>query len=175
MILILMGVSGVGKTTIGRLLAARTGWIFDDGDHHHSEANKRKMAAGIPLEDADRMPWLTLLHNRILKYHRENTNAILACSALKRKYRERLLDGFAESDFRLIELHAPMEVLRARLQERAHPFMNPLLLESQMATLEKPSDAWSISVVGEPGDAVDEILRRYDEKELPAASKGERQ
>ena len=94
MIVILMGVCGVGKTTIGRLLAARTGWKFEDADDYHSEENRRKMAAGVPLTDADRRPWLKALHERMLQYKQKGENAVFACSALKQQYRSLLAGRF---------------------------------------------------------------------------------
>jgi gluconokinase len=94
MIVVLMGVSGVGKTTIGKLLAARTGWKFEDADDCHPEENRRKMAAGIPLTDADREPWLKALRERMFQCRQNGETVILACSALKQQYRESLADCF---------------------------------------------------------------------------------
>lgn len=163
MIVVLMGVSGVGKTTIGRLLAARTGWQFEDADDYHSEDNRRKMAAGIPLTDAGRRPWLNALHERMLHYRQQSENAIFACSALKQQYRELLTDGFARDEIRFVYLHAPALLIKQRMKARHHPYMNPDLLDSQLATLEIPSDAWSISVAGSPEKATNEILARLRE------------
>jgi gluconokinase len=167
MILILMGVSGIGKTTIGELLSQRTGWAFIDGDDFHSEVNRRKMVAGIPLSDADRAPWLSALHERIARYIQQNRSAILACSALKRQYRERLTEGFAENDFRFVYLHAPADLVRERISLRDHAYMNPDLLESQIATLEEPSIAWPVSVAGSLRQSVDEILAKLREAGQP--------
>jgi carbohydrate kinase (thermoresistant glucokinase family) len=172
MIIILMGVSGVGKTTIGKLLAQRTGWTFEDADDYHSEANRKKMAAGIPLTDDDRLPWLVTLHDCMSSYFEEDKSAIFACSALKRSYRERLVDGFGETEFRLIDLYAPVDVLQERIHARTHAYMNPDLLESQLETLEKPSTAWDVSVAGSPEESVNEILSRLREAGLPNAKKG---
>ena len=163
MIVVLMGVSGVGKTTIGQLLAARTGWNFEDADDYHSEDNRRKMAAGIPLTDADRGRWLSALHERMLQYRQEGVSVILACSALKQQYRELLAGGFAKNEMRFVYLHAPASMIKERMKSRHHPYMNPDLLDSQLATLEVPSDAWSVSVSGRPGEAVEEILTRLRE------------
>jgi gluconokinase len=163
MILIMMGVSGIGKTTIGELLSQRTGWTFIDGDDDHSEENRRKMAAGIPLDDADRAPWLATLHERMAWYIKQKKPAILACSALKRQYREQLTEGFAENDFRFVYLHAPADLIRERITLRDHAYMNPGLLDSQLATLEEPSTAWPVSVAGSPQQTVDDILARLRE------------
>ena len=160
MIVVLMGVSGIGKTTIGRLLAARTRWNFEDADDYHSEENRRKMAAGIPLTDADRKPWLNALHEGMLQYRQKGENAAFACSALKQQYRALLDAGFAPGEMRFVYLHAPAAVIRERMKSRHHPYMNPDLLDSQLAELEVPRDAWSVSVAGTPEEAVEEILTR---------------
>ena len=166
MIVVLMGVSGAGKTTIGALLAERTGWKFEDADDYHSEENRKKMAAGIPLTDADRKPWLNALHERMVQYRQKGEDVIFACSALKEEYREVLASGFAAGEVRFVYLHAPVAILRERVQARHHPYMNPALLDSQLATLEVPSDAWSVSVTGTPAEAVEEILARLREAGL---------
>jgi len=166
MIVVLMGVSGVGKTTIGALLAARTGWKFEDADDYHSEENRKKMASGIPLTDADRGPWLNALHERMLQYRKNCENAIFACSALKRQYREVLASGFGKNEIRFVYLHAPSALIKERMSARQHPYMNPELLDSQMTALEVPRDAWPISVAGSPEQAVEEILARLREARL---------
>jgi len=166
MILILMGVSGVGKTTIGVQLAARIKWQFEDADDYHSEENRRKMAAGTPLTDADREPWLAALHQRMLEHSQKDENAIFACSALKQEYREILATGFASNEMRFVYLHAPAALLKERIKARHHVFMNPDLLDSQSATLEIPAGAWSTSVAGTPEDAADEIITRLREAGL---------
>ncbi|MFZ0136727.1 MAG: gluconokinase [Candidatus Sulfotelmatobacter sp.] len=170
MIAVLMGVSGVGKTTIGRLLAARTRWNFEDADDYHSEENRRKMATGIPLTDADRTPWLNALHERMLQYRQKGESAIFACSALKQPYREVLAGGFAPGELCFVYLHAPAAVIRERMKSRHHPFMNPDLLDSQLAEMEVPQNAWSVSVAGTPEEAVEEILRRMREAGLVTAA-----
>ena len=166
MILVLMGVSGVGKTTIGKLLAARTGWKFEDADDYHSKENQRKMAARIPLTDADRGPWLIALHDLLLQYRQKGENVILACSALKQQYRELLGRGFAKTEMRFVYLHAPASLIKERIKSRHHPYMNPDLLGSQLETLEVPSDAWPISVAGSPEEAIEQILARLREAGL---------
>jgi gluconokinase len=170
MILVLMGVSGVGKTTIGKLLAAQTGWRFEDADDYHPEGNRRKMATGIPLTDADREPWLTAVHERVLQYRQRHENVTLACSALKQQYREALAGGFARNEIHFVYLHAPAALIEERMKLRHHPYMNPELLDSQVAALEVPSDAWSISVTGSPQEAVSEILVRLRKAGLLTAA-----
>jgi carbohydrate kinase (thermoresistant glucokinase family) len=152
MIVVLMGVSGAGKTTIGRLVAARLGWRFIEGDEYHPPENVAKMAAGIALEDADRWPWLDALNRRIAS----ERNAIVTCSALKESYRRRLLAGIA--DARIVYLHAPKPLIAARVAERKHKFMPASLLESQFATLEPPARAIDIDVSGEPKSSVDALI-----------------
>jgi len=153
MIVVLMGVSGVGKTTIGELLAQRLGWRFIEGDDYHPPGNVAKMAAGIPLEDADRWPWLDALNRRI----RGERNAIVTCSALKESYRERLLAGIA--DARIVYLHAPKALIAARVAERKHKFMPATLLDSQFATLEPPANAIAIDVSVDAGRSVEAIVQ----------------
>lgn len=166
MIVVLMGVSSVGKTTIAGLVAARTGWKFEDADDYHSKENRQKMMAGIPLTDADRRPWLHRLSERMLQYRQKGKSAILACSALKQSYREVLAGGFGKNEMRFVYLHVPTALIKERMTARSHPYMNPGLLDSQLATLEVPSDAWSINVAGSPEEAVAEILDRLREAGL---------
>jgi gluconokinase len=154
MILLVMGVAGVGKTTIGEPLARALGWRFLDADDYHPPENVAKMKAGIPLQDADRWPWLSRL-NRELK---ELENAVLACSALKGSYRQRLAQGIP--DFTVIYLHASAALIRARLENRQHRYMPAALLDSQLATLEPPADAIAIDVAGTPQDCVAAIVAR---------------
>jgi gluconokinase len=160
MILILFGVSGAGKTTIGRLLAERLGWRFVDGDDYHSPANRQKMQAGIPLTDEDREPWLNLLHQRIAELIGQRENAIVACSALKQKYRDRLVASLKADQFRFALLDVPRELLRERIRKRHHPYMNPNLMDSQLAALEVPADAWRISVSGTEEEAIEQVCEK---------------
>ena len=153
MIVVLMGVSGSGKTTIGEVLARRLGWRFIEGDDYHPRENVAKMAAGIPLEDADRWPWLDALNQRI----RTERNAVVTCSALKESYRRRLLAGV--KDARVVYLHAPKALIAKRVAERKHKFMPASLLESQFATLEPPAGAIDIDVSGDPQNGVDAIVK----------------
>ena len=152
MIVVLMGVSGSGKTTIGERLAKRLGCKFIEGDEYHPRENIAKMAAGIPLEDDDRWPWLDALNARL----RTERDAVLTCSALKESYRRRLLAGIAEA--RLIYLHAPKALIAKRVAARKHRYMPASLLESQFATLEPPRGAIDIDVSGDPDEGVEEIV-----------------
>lgn len=145
-----MGVSGSGKTTLGAALAARLGCNFLDGDDYHPPENVAKMAAGTPLEDADRWPWLARLNALLREAQAADRSAVLACSALKSGYRKRLAEGV--EDCRWVHLDAAPQVLRERLAARRHRYMPASLLESQLATLEAPAGAVRIDV-GEPVDA----------------------
>ena len=160
MILILFGVSGSGKTTIGQLLSQRLGWRFLDADDYHSPGNRQKMQAGIPLTDEDREPWLNALHQRFEELIGQRENAIVACSALKQKYRDRLVAGFEADQFRFALLDVPRDLLRERLGKRHHPYMNPNLMDSQLAALEVPADTWRISVSGTAEEAVEQVCER---------------
>ncbi|MGC1783744.1 MAG: gluconokinase [Acidobacteriaceae bacterium] len=158
MIVILMGVTGTGKTTVGHALAQATGWQFADADDFHSQANRAKMHAGIPLDDADRAPWLRSLHDQIAAWVHNNANAILACSALKESYRATLTAGMPQNSVRFIYLTGPESVIRTRLEARTGHYMPPSLLPSQLATLEPPKDAIEISVVPPVAQIVQQIL-----------------
>ena len=152
MILVVMGVSGCGKSTVGKLLAERLGYRFLDADEFHPPANVAKMAAGMPLTDADRLPWLESLNGKLL----ENRNTVLACSALKESYRKILAQGV--DDCRLVHLRGSIELIRSRLTERRHRFMPASLLESQFAALEAPHGAIEIDIAQPPERCVDTIL-----------------
>jgi gluconokinase len=144
MVVVLMGVTGSGKTTVGEQLASELGWTFADADDFHPTANKAKMHAGIPLTDDDRWPWLRALRRTIEQSLESDRGAIVACSALKNSYREVLAGGLQDVHFVL--LHGDPEVLKSRLAHRHHEFMNPGLLESQLDTLEWPADAIVIDI-----------------------------
>lgn len=136
MIVLVMGVSGSGKTTIGERLAARLGCGFSDADQFHSPANKAKMSRGIALTDADRQPWLLAIRAAMDEQRRQGQDHVFACSALKRRYRE-LLRG-ADDDLRLVYLQGPPDLLARRLRQRKGHFFAPELLADQLATLEPP-------------------------------------
>jgi gluconokinase len=154
MVIVVMGVSGAGKTTIGRLLAERFALPFIEGDDYHPPANVAKMARGVPLEDHDRWPWLARL-NEVL---RAQEHAVLACSALKDAYRRQLLAGV--TDPRLVHLHGDEALIAMRLKERRHRYMPASLLESQLATLEPPQRAIVVDVAADPASCVETIVRR---------------
>jgi len=149
-IVIVMGVSGSGKSTIGALLAERLGWKFLDADEYHPPQNVAKMAAGTPLEDADRWPWLARLNAEL----RQCSNAVLACSALKESHRQALCRDLG---CRIVHLRGTFDLLRSRLQERKHRYMPASLLESQFATLEPPAGAIDIDVARPVDECVDAI------------------
>jgi gluconokinase len=159
MIVMLMGVSGSGKTTIGTLLAQRTGTIFADADDYHPAANKEKMRAGIPLNDEDREPWLEILNGLLRGWYQSGEGGVLACSALKEKYRQTLASGLPASAISFVWLDANKELLTERLAARHHEYMNPKLLDSQFATLEPPKDALRVVNDRTPAEVVDEILQ----------------
>lgn len=156
MIVVVMGVSGSGKTTIGKLLAARLGCVFLDGDDFHPPANVKKMAAGTPLSDEDRWPWLKNLNGKLL----EDRKAVLACSALKESYRKVLSEGI--TDCRFVHLRGSIALIRARLEERQHRYMPASLLESQFATLEPPARCVAVDVAQRPERCVNQILAQLD-------------
>lgn len=161
MIVVVAGVSGSGKTTVGSLLAARLGWPFTDADALHPAANVAKMRGGHPLSDADRKPWLAAVGTRMDAYTASGESAVLACSALKLSYREQLLAG--RPAVRMVFLHASREMLEARLRARHGHFFPAALLDSQLADLESPPPAENVLVVEAttaPDQAVDEIIRR---------------
>ncbi|HKJ94396.1 MAG TPA: gluconokinase [Gammaproteobacteria bacterium] len=134
---VVFGVSGSGKTEIGRRLANVMGWPFIDADDLHPQSNIRKMRAGQPLEDADRWPWLDILRQRIERQLSDGRSAVLACSALKQAYRDRLAADPAR--VRFFYLKTPRAVLEQRLRDRRGHFFDPRLLDSQLETLEEPT------------------------------------
>jgi len=153
MVILLMGVSGSGKTTIGRLLAGTLGWEFHDADELHSGANRDKMHRGIPLTDSDRAPWLSSVRALIDDCIARNANAIVACSALKQSYREEIVT----SKVRVVYLKGSPELIAQRLANRSGHFMPASLLPSQIAALEEPRDALTVDISGTPQQIADSI------------------
>lgn len=152
-----MGPAGSGKTTVGGLLASQLGWEFADGDNFHSPANIEKMSRGVPLDDNDRIPWLDAIHEAMEQWNAQRRNVVLACSALKESYRERLLINLA---VRLVYLKGPYDLLRQRLHARKGHYATEQILTSQFADLEEPADAITIDVDRSPEEIVLEIRRQ---------------
>jgi gluconokinase len=142
--IIVMGVAGSGKTTVGELLAQRLGWNFYDADAFHPAENIAKMANGTPLNDADRAPWLAALHALISTSLKENRPAVLACSALKESYRKELLRGNEGVQF--VYLKGSYDLIWSRISSRKDHYMKPQMLLSQFEALEEPADAWTFDV-----------------------------
>jgi gluconokinase len=159
MIILVMGVTGSGKTTVGELLAERLGWQFLDADDFHSAANKSKMHQGIPLTDADRMPWLDAIHAKLAQVQGENGNAVLCCSALKKSYRDRLAAGI---NAKLVYLKGTYNFIEERLHSRKNHFADEHILVGQFHDLEEPTEAEAtvVDIAPSPEHIVDEIVRR---------------
>jgi gluconokinase len=184
MVIVVIGVEGSGKTTIGKLLAERWHSEFADADDFHSAANKEKMSKGIALRDADRWPWLGAIRQRMLEWIAAGKNGVMTCSALKQSYRDFLVYGrkdesaamASQSDqataqisiitdptaeqIKILYLHGDFELIDERLKMRSHHFAGENLLRSQFATLEAPHDAVTIEIDKPPEQVVDEAMRR---------------
>jgi gluconokinase len=141
LVVLVMGVEGSGKTSVGQLLAQTLGWMFVDADDFHSASNKEKMSRGVPLDDADRGPWLRAIHDSVLQQTGKGRNVVLACSALKQSYREQLQQGM---EMKIVYLKGSFELFYSRLQKRQAHFARETLLASQFASLEEPTDAVTI-------------------------------
>ena len=151
-----MGVTGAGKTTIGRLVAEELGWLFYDADDFHSQANVEKMRRGEPLTDEDRVAWVESLEQLIRDKVHSGTNIVLACSALKASYRSHLL---IEAQVRLVYLKGTRSLIKDRLTERRGHYMNPSLIESQFAILEEPEQCITVDAAASPEDTVAAIRK----------------
>lgn len=151
MIVIVMGVTGAGKTTVGNLLAQQLGWEFADADSFHSPANVEKIRRGIPLSDADRAPWLAALRQAIENWVAEHKDVVLACSALKKSYRDEL---FVDDEVKFIYLKGSYDLIRQRLRERHGHFASEKILASQFADLEEPGDAFMVDINQSPEQIV---------------------
>jgi gluconokinase len=166
MIILVMGITGSGKTTVGQLLAERLHWEFADADDFHSAANKEKMHNGIPLTDADRQPWLLAIRDQIWRWIAAKENGVMTCSALKQSYRDLLLspgEGNAHpdaSEIKIVYLRGSYQLIAGRVRARQGHFAGEELLSSQFAALEEPRDALTIDVDQTPEQIVDEALRR---------------
>jgi gluconokinase len=156
MVIVLMGVSGSGKTTVGRLLAEAVGAEFAEGDSYHPPENVEKMRRGIPLDDADRWPWLEILSTEIDRWLAAGQTVVLACSALKQRYRDVLAKG--RPQVRFVYLEGDEDLIRSRLDQRRGHYMPPSLLKSQIAALEPPDDAITVDIAGSPQAIVTRIL-----------------
>jgi gluconokinase len=156
---ILMGVSGCGKSTIGTRLSRRLGWEFIEGDEIHPAENVRKMAGGTPLDDQDRLPWLKRINALLLEKQAEGASAIVSCSALKRAYREILAQGVEDLTF--VYLMGDYETIFARMQSRDPHYMKADMLRSQFDALEPPdaAEALEISIDQPVEDSVEDIIR----------------
>jgi gluconokinase len=153
-VVILMGVVGSGKTTVGRLLATKLGWDFADADDFHSAKNIQKISHGMALTDADRSPWLARLRGAIQEWNAANQNVVLACSALKRSYREELRAGA----LKIVYLKGDFDLIQQRLRARHGHFASDAILESQFADLEEPKNAIAVSIAQAPAAVVAEII-----------------
>jgi len=166
MIIVLMGVSGSGKTTVGKELARQLGWTFADADDFHPAANVEKMHRGIPLTDEDRRPWLAAVHQRLLEAARRGESVVLACSALKHAYQEYLQHEEPERIY-FVYLRGCEDLIRQRLAGRKNHFMNPNLLHSQFETLEPPENAIAVDIAPPPDEIAAEIRRKSQRTKLP--------
>jgi len=158
MIVLVMGVSGSGKTTIGEALARELGWAYLDADDFHPQANVDKMAAGIPLGDADRRPWLDRINEKLLEMERDERSVVVGCSALKQAYRERLRSGLR--NFRVVYLKGEFDLIRGRVTSRTHRYMPASLLQSQFDALEPPKGSIEVDVSVPVEESVSAIRRQ---------------
>ncbi|VTS03725.1 gluconate kinase : Thermosensitive gluconokinase OS=Stigmatella aurantiaca (strain DW4/3-1) GN=idnK PE=4 SV=1: SKI [Gemmata massiliana] len=159
MIVVLMGVSGSGKSTIGKILAEQLGWTFVEADDYHPPANVEKMRRGQPLTDEDRRPWLHELRDRIDTACARGENVVLACSALKHAYQD-YLERNEPACVQYVYLHGSEELIRQRLAARKGHFMNPKLLHSQFETLEPPADAIRVDIAPAPEVIAAEVKKK---------------
>jgi carbohydrate kinase (thermoresistant glucokinase family) len=158
MIVLVMGVSGSGKTTIGEALAQALGWRYLDADDFHPKANVEKMKAGVPLNDADRWPWLDAINKALLGFQQEGQSVVLGCSALRETYRRRLSHDLR--DFRVVHLKGDFELIEKRVKARTHRYMPASLLKSQFDTLEPPDRAIEIDVSMPVAESIRQIRKK---------------
>ena len=153
---IVMGVSGCGKSSVGKSLAEKLGWDFYDADDFHPPENVTKMSNGIPLDDSDRALWLVALHDLISSSLTKNRPGVLACSALKERYRQQLMDS--NNDVGLVYLKGSYDLIWSRMLARKEHYMKPHMLQSQFAALEEPANALTIDISMSVDDIVQEII-----------------
>jgi gluconokinase len=153
---IVMGVSGSGKTSIGKSLADSLGWDFYDADDFHPPANVAKMADGIPLDDSDRAPWLAALHDLISSSLTADRPGVLACSALKERYRQQLMDG--NEGVQIVYLKGSYDQIWSRMEKRTDHYMKPHMLKSQFDTLEEPANALDVDISMPVNEIVQKII-----------------
>src|SRR5512147_421088 len=156
MIIIVMGVSGCGKTTIGQQLADRLGWPFFDGDAFHPPANIDKMSRGIPLNDDDRWGWLAAIADRMGELVAADQSGVFACSALKEKYRQQLR---VSDQVHFVYLRGDYDLIWSRMQQRPGHYMKPNMLASQFEALEEPRDALTLDIGQSPAHMVEAIIQ----------------
>ena len=166
MVILLMGTTGAGKTTVGKLLAARLGWIFLDADDFHPPANIEKIKHGIPLTDADRLPWLEKIHSELVRLSAAAKNVVLACSALKQSYRDQLSAGL---EIHIVYLRGSYEQMRRHIEHRHGHFAGESILAGQFADLQEPHNALVLDVSHPPEQLASEIIASLRLAQPPSA------
>ena len=166
MVILLMGTTGAGKTTVGKLLAARLGWTFLDADDFHPQANVEKMKHGIPLTDADRLPWLEAIHTELVRLSAAGDNVVLACSALKQSYRDQLSAGL---EMPIVYLRGSYDEMRRHIERRHGHFAGESILAGQFAELQEPQDALVLDVSRTPDELSAAVIARLNLAQPPAA------
>lgn len=156
---IVMGVSGCGKSSVGESLARSLGWDFYDADNFHPPANVAKMANGTPLDDSDRAPWLASLHDMISSSLKADQPGVLACSALKERYRQQLMDS--NDGVQVVYLKGTYDLIWSRMEKRTDHYMKPHMLQSQFEVLEEPTDALTMDISLPVEEIVQEIIKQY--------------
>jgi gluconokinase len=166
MVILLMGTTGAGKTTVGRRLAAQLGWTFLDADDFHPQANIEKMKHGIPLTDADRLPWLEKIHAELVRLSAADKNVVLACSALKQSYRDQLSTGL---EIQIVYLRGSYEEMRRHIERRHGHFAGESILAGQFADLQEPKDALVLDVSRTPDELAADVIARLHLAQPPSA------
>jgi gluconokinase len=157
-----MGVSGSGKTSVGKVLAEHLKWDFYDADDFHPPENVAKMASGIPLDDSDRAPWLAALHDLISSSLKQNKSGVLACSALKERYRQQLMNG--SDGVQLVYLKGSYDLIWSRMETRPDHYMKPQMLHSQFDALEEPSNALTVDISLSVEEIVQFVIKQISSK-----------